>query len=242
MIDEFLSSCLEANKQVYDFINATPHEKLCEDVGIGEGGDMSHFVDIQAEKIFIKHLKSYGQIFSEEIGVYGKKSNRKIVIDPIDGSDNFISKLPYFGTSIALKEDNKVINAFICNLANGDIFIKNDKGFKKGSLHVKGFRDVRINKNSSIGLFEKAYSSELFLNILQNLKMKFRSPGALALSLAYANDVDFVLFEGKIREYDIASGWYMCEDLYKKMDKNFLFVSKDKEIFDKITQKILKVG
>lgn len=242
MINDFLSSCIVANKQVHDLITSSPHEKLCEDVGVGNGGDMSHFVDIKAEEIFIKHLESFGQIHSEEIGIFGKKSDTTIVIDPIDGSDNFISKLPYFGTSIALKENNIVTNAFVCNLANGDIFIKNKQGFKQGSLHVEGFRDVTCNKNSSIGIFERAYKSDFCLNILQNLKIKFRSPGALALSLAYARSVDFVLYEGSIREYDIASGWYMCEDLYRKMDKNFLFVSKDKEIFDKISQKILKVG
>jgi myo-inositol-1(or 4)-monophosphatase len=46
--------------------------------------------------------------------------------------------------------------------------------------------------------------------------------------------VDFVLFEGAVREFDIAAGWYMSEDLFRFKNDNFLLVSKDKGIFDKI--------
>jgi len=66
--------------------------------------------------------------------------------------------------------------------------------------------------------------------------IKYRSPGAFALSLAYAHDVDFVLYEGKMREYDIAAGLYMCEDLYVEKREDLLLVSQNKEIFDKILQ------
>jgi myo-inositol-1(or 4)-monophosphatase len=54
--------------------------------------------------------------------------------------------------------------------------------------------------------------------------------------LAYAHDVNFVLYEGKMREYDIAAGLFMCEDLYIKKTEDLLLVSKNKEIFGKIAQ------
>lgn len=238
----FIKECIKANREISDFINTTSHKKLCKDVGMGSGGDMSHFVDVKAEKIFIKYLKNFGQIYSEEIGVYGKKSPVQVVIDPIDGSDNFISQVPYFGSSVALKKNGKTLCGIVCNFANGDIFIKTKKRFKTGNLKTLDFTDVKSNNFSSVGVFERAYCSEVYAPKLQSLKIKFRSLGALALSLAYANRVNFVLYEGKVREFDIAAGWYMCEGLYRKKTENYLFVSKDKQNFDKIHEKLLKVG
>ncbi len=238
----FINSCTNACLEVQSLIQNNPHERLCEDISVGFGGDMSHFIDIEAEKIFISHLSKYGQIISEEIGSYGEKSENKIIIDPIDGSDNFISKVPYFGSSIALKKNGIVKKSFIVNFANGDIFYKIDKNVMQGRLGKEDFKKTTLNKNSSLGLFERSYKSEFVINSLKELNLKFRSPGAVALSLAYAKNVDFVLYEGEIRSFDVAAGLHMCEDLYAKKDKNFLFVSKDKQIFDRICKKLLKAG
>ncbi len=239
---DFVKSVKKANLKILKFIKKTPHEKLCKAISIGKGGDMSRFVDIEAEKIFIKHLKKYGQILSEEIGYYGKKCDTLIVIDPIDGSSNFISSLPYFGTSVAFKKNGIVKCAIVCNLENEDIFIKKGKKLKQGKLKKKSLKKVKKNKFSSVGIFEKSYDSKIFDKRLKKMGLKYRSPGALALSLAYANNVDFVLYEGDVREFDIAAGWYMCDNLYKIKEKNYLFVSKDKQNFDKIRKKVLKAG
>lgn len=238
----FIKAVVKANIEIRKYIDKTPHAKLCKDVSIGNGGDMSHNIDIKAENIFIKYLKDFGQIYSEEIGILGEKSLYQIIIDPIDGSDNFLSKIPYFGTSVALKKNNKTICGIVCNLANGDIFIKTKKGLKKGVLNESKFHEVASNDFSSTGVFEKSYSSEKFIQKMISLKIKFRSCGALALSLAYAKNVDFVLYEGNVREFDIAAGWYMCDDLYRLKTKKYLFVSKDKQNFDRICKKVLKVG
>ncbi len=238
----FINSCLQACLETQKLIQNNTHERLCEDISVGFGGDMSHFIDLEAEKIFIKHLAKYGQIISEEIGSYGKTSENKIILDPIDGSDNFISKVPYFGASIALEQKGIVTKSFIVNFANGDIFYKIDKNVMQGKLEKQNFTTLKTNQNSSLGLFERSYKSEFGIKILKELSLKFRSPGAVALSLAYAKNVDFVLYEGEIRSFDIAAGLHMCEDLYIKKGQNFLFVSKDKQIFAKICEKLLKAG
>ncbi|PID47186.1 MAG: inositol monophosphatase [Proteobacteria bacterium] len=241
-MSEFVEDCIRACGEILDLIKETPHEKLCQDLQVGFGGDLSRFIDIQAERIFVKYLGKYAQIISEESGAIGEKSEFQIILDPIDGSDNFVSNIPYFGSSIALMKNKKCIKAFVCNFANGDVFYKENSFLKKTNLQKNQIKNEHTNHFSKCGIFESSYKSEIFFPILKQMQIKFRSLGALALSLSYARQVDFVLYEGELRAYDIEAGLYMCEDLYVKKDKNFIFVSKDKQIFDKIGEKLLKVG
>jgi len=183
-----------------------------------------------AEKIFVNHLGSFGYIDSEESGKIGQGAYR-IVLDPIDGSDNFLSQLPYFGSSVALEKEGDVLAGIICNFANGEIFIKTKSYFREGSLDQKLLKDVVNNPCSSLGIFERAYRSRHYAKKLFDAHMKYRIPGASALSFAYAHRVDFVLFEGEVREYDSKAGLFMCENLYKYEYNDLLLICKDLKQF-----------
>ena len=236
-LEGFINSCLEANREIYQLF------LYCDDsfknkVSQGFGGDVSIKADLEAEKIFIKYLSKYGQIFSEESGYVGE-GEFKIVIDPLDGSDNFKSNFPYYGTSVSLKKDDKVLAGIITNLSNSDVFIKTSDYFKKGKLFSKSCHDVVENSFSTIGIFERAYANKPLANKLKDSGIKFRISGAVALSLAYAREVDFVLFYGTLREFDISAGFFMCEGLYSFHNKDTYLFSKDKQIFDKIKSLIM---
>ncbi len=235
MID-FLDAAIKANKEILDVIKNNTHEFLCEDISLGFGGDVSKRVDIIAEDIFIKHLEVFGDILTEERGLVEGDGEFNLIIDPIDGSNNFASNIPYFGTSVALKKGNDRVASVITNLATKEIFYKENKKFQKAKLDNLIFKGVVANRCSSIGIFERSYCSDFAYDILKSQKIKFRSLGAFALSLAYAREVDFVIYEGKRRVYDVEAGLHMCEDLYILEEDDFLLISKDKEIFAKISQ------
>lgn len=61
---------------------------------------------------------------------------------------------------------------------------------------------------------------------LNKKRIKFRSPGAAALSLSYANNCQFVIFAGKVREFDVAAALYICSDLFIHQDPEFLIIAK----------------
>ncbi len=237
-LDLFINSAIAANKELYKLINSDAKSSFYEHFSKGAGGDVSSGIDLAAEEIFIKHLLSYGSIHSEESGVVGD-GKKRIILDPLDGSDNFLSKLPYFGTSVALEIDGEIRSAVICNLANEDLFVKGRDFFKYTKLGKLDFKDVSKHKHSTVGVFEKAYKSEILAPKMKKANIKYRNPGALALSLAYAHYLDFVMFEGEIREYDVAAGFYMCEGLEFYKEDKFFLISKDKNLFDKLI-KIIK--
>lgn len=233
---DFVEAVTAANKTIFlllesEGLSAYHHQSFA----VGAGGDKSSGIDLAAEKIFIDYLQPFGTIISEESGILiNSHNNIQIILDPIDGSDNLLSHLPYYGTSVALRENGKCTKAIVTNLANGDIFIKENDGLQKGHLLSSALVPVSINPFSKVGIFERSYCSTVVAKKLKSAGIKYRSPGAFALSLAYAHDVSFVLYEGKIRIYDVEAGMLMCEDLYTYKEDELFLVSKDKETFDKI--------
>jgi len=233
-----VKASVEANREIYKIIKKGFDEKLCRKLTVGAGGDVSREIDIVAENIFIKHLGAFGKIDSEESGEVGEGAYQ-IILDPLDGSDNFLSQVPYFGSSIALEKENEVLVGIICNFANGDIFVKTKEIFELGHLDERDFKSVVKNPCASVGIFERAYRSQTYAKKLFLHEIKYRIPGAVALSFAYAHYVDFVIFEGEIREYDSKAGLFMCENLYKCEYNNLTLICKDLKQFNSLKNILL---
>jgi len=231
----FLASCIKANEVIYQALSIPFPDSYLELGEIGAGGDRTSGLDKFAESVFVKHLSEYGQIESEESGSIGEYRVTKIIIDPIDGSSNALSYIPYFGTSVARVIDGVVDVAIVCNLANGEIFFKDKDG---EIMEGKVFRDridpVIYGNDPQIGIFEQAYNHPELSKALMDNNLKFRSMGAVALSLAYAHRVEYMLFMGGQREYDVIAGLALCDGLEKIVTDDYVIVSRSKEIVETI--------
>lgn len=232
--DAFVEACYKAAVEVEALVRSAEHGVGCKTHTEGAGGDLSIAYDLLAEDLFVKHLSPFGAILSEESGYIGEGDDL-VVIDPIDGSDNLKSQFPYYGASVALKRENRTIAALVCNFANGDCFIRTEKGhFRRSLFRQEEYEEVKVNIHSRVGLFEKAGLHPGAARSLMDLGLKFRAPGAVALSLAYAHACMYVVFLGNMRPYDIEAGLYLCEDLHTYMGEDILIVSHNKDVFAKI--------
>jgi len=232
-------AALKANKELYQTIQSGFNETLCEKFDVGAGGDVSSGIDILAEELFVQYLSPFGTIYSEESGIIGEGEHR-IILDPLDGSDNFLSRIPYYGSSVALEIRGEVVAGIICNLVNGEVFVKTNKHFQVANIEKQHFSDVSKNICSAVGIFERAYRSTSAAKKLFSAEIKYRIPGASALSFAYASYVDFVIFEGELREYDSKAGLYMCENLYKYEYNGLLLICKDVKQFNYLKNILLE--
>ena len=226
-MNKFQKLCLKANKELKNYIDT----KLSKDdynhtSNIGEGGDISANIDLIAEKILTKYLITFGDIYSEESGLIksGLDNGYKIILDPLDGSDNFLHNIPYYGTSIALQKDGVTIDAFVYNLVNGKYYTKQN---------IKSFITI-----PSVGIFERSYASIDICKSLYDMGYKYRSSGAVALSLINAFDLQFVLFAGKARQFDLEAALFICSGLNIYKNDDFLLVCQDKKTFEQIKEKI----
>lgn len=241
-MNDFISAALLALSEIRIALNTSDDSVLFEVHSMGEGGDTSCGFDLKAEEILVRHLSSFGSIYSEESGWISPKSNCTIILDPIDGSDNFSSSFPYYGVAIARAIEGETTDGIVCNLVNSDVFVRTLDDYYRCSLDNPSLKSsINSTHNSKIGLFEKSQEHPKLIEKLMDKKLKFRSPGALALSLAYAPYVNYVLFLGTMRQFDIQAGLYLSKHLYKFNDDRYILLSNNKEVFEEI-QSIVEKG
>jgi len=174
-------------------------------------------VDISAEQAIIETLqKSYPDhcIISEEYGVIeGKDKDFQWIIDPLDGTANFVKGIPHFAVSIALKVKGKLDQAVVYDPIRGELFTAS-RG--KGA-QLNGFR-IRVKQSKDLNgaivatgfPFKKKQHLDAYMSMFKSLFVKtadMRRAGSAALDLAYvaAGRVDG-FFEIGLKPWDTAAG------------------------------------
>ncbi len=179
-------------------------------------GDFVTASDKRVEKIIIGELeKSDYSILSEESGfIEGKNKDKRWIVDPIDGTFNFLNSLPHFAISIAYEEKSEIISGIIFDPIKNEIFfaekgngaylnnsrmrVSNKSDFKNACLVTGGPRSPNAEKKP---IFEE----------YQKISMKVHNPirkfGSAALDMAYVAAGRFDgYWQRGINYWDIAAG------------------------------------
>ena len=105
--------------------------------------------DLKTEKIIMEELakgRPDYSIISEENGVKENKDNKNTwIIDPIDGTVNFLHGIPHFATSIALKHENEIISGLIFDPIKDEMFYAE----KNNGAYLNNKR-IRVSKKNNI--------------------------------------------------------------------------------------------
>ena len=118
-------------------------------------GDFVSNADIMAEKILIESLSEdrpdYG-IISEEKGSVPAKNGSPFtwIIDPIDGTTNFIHAIPYFAISVALREHDDIVAAVLFNPITNELYYA-EKGQGAFLMTPSGSKRLRVSGRSQPG-------------------------------------------------------------------------------------------
>ena len=121
--------------------------------------------DKKVEKIIIEELnkakKNYS-ILSEEIGkIENSDKDNFWIIDPIDGTTNFLHGVPHFAISIALKNKNEIISGLIYDPIKNEMFYaEKDNGAFLNNQRIR----VSSKKNLNECLFASGGKKKLNLN------------------------------------------------------------------------------
>jgi myo-inositol-1(or 4)-monophosphatase len=164
--------------------------------------------DKYVEKILIEELSKTKKNYSfltEETGVIKNKDKENIwIIDPIDGTTNFLHGIPHFAISIALKSKDELLSGLIFDPIKDEMFFaEKDKGAFLNNQRLRV-----SNKNS---LEECLFSSNNEGVKFSNLNM--RCSGSAALDLAYvASGRLDGYFQNKINLWDVAAGTLMIKE------------------------------
>ena len=158
--------------------------------------------DKRVEKILIEELEKSKKNYSfitEETGIINKSdSDNYWIIDPIDGTTNFLHGIPHFAISIALKSKNELISGLIYDPIKGEMFYA-----QKNAGSFFNNRRIRVSKKTELEdcLFATNHSGAI------QSKLNLRYTGCAALDLAYVANGRFDgYFHNKINIWDIAAG------------------------------------
>tara|TARA_A100001011_G_scaffold5236_1_gene6122 strand:- start:1073 stop:1810 length:738 start_codon:yes stop_codon:yes gene_type:complete len=196
--------------------------------------------DIRVEKIIIEELKKARpnySILSEESGSEKNKDDSYTwIIDPIDGTVNFLHGIPHFAISIALKFKNEIISGLIFDPIKNEMFYA-----EKDNGAFFNNQRIRVSKKNNI-------SECLFAlgKIKNNPELINRRSGSAALDMAYvaAGRYDGY-FQDNLNLWDIAAGIIIVKEaggIINDIDlfniKNIKVLASSTEINAKFIEKL----
>ena len=96
-------------------------------VSVKGPGEFVSAADLKAEKILRAELAKarpgYGFLLEEGGTVKGSDEHHRWIIDPLDGTTNFLHGIPHFAVSIGLERDGAIVAGVVYNPANDEVFV-----------------------------------------------------------------------------------------------------------------------
>ena len=196
--------------------------------------------DLKAEKVIIEELKKARpnySIISEESGIEkNNDKNNTWIIDPIDGTMNFLHGVPHFAISIALKSDNEIVSGLIFDPIKDEMFFAE----KNNGAFFNNHR-IRVSKKNQINKCLFAIGGK----IKRQPDIQYRRSGSAALDIAYvaAGRYDGY-FQKDLKIWDIAAGIILIKEAGGLINEIDLSKSKKLDVIAStpdIHQKLLKI-
>ena len=197
--------------------------------------------DINAEKKIIEELKKAKpnfSIISEENGIErNKDKDNTWIIDPIDGTINFLHGIPHFAISIALKSKDEIVSGLIFDPIKNEMFYaeKNNGAFFNNQR-------IRVSKKNNL-------DNCLFVTggkIKNEPNLPYRKSGCAALDMAYVASGRYDgYFQQNLNLWDIAAGIVLIKEaggLLNEIDlsinKNIKIIASSPDINAKLLEKL----
>jgi len=164
--------------------------------------------DKNVEKILIEELSKTKKKYSfitEETGIIKNKDKDNFwIIDPIDGTTNFLHGIPHFAICIALQSNDELLSGLIFDPIKDEMFFaEKDKG-----AYLNNQR-LRVSKKNSLDdcLFSSNHEGVKF----SNLNMRYSGCAALDLAYVASGRLDG-FFHNKINLWDVAAGALLVKE------------------------------
>lgn len=175
------------------------------------------YVDKEAERMLVAGLSSLvpqaGFLTEEETVRQGSREPWQWIIDPLDGTTNFLFGLPNFAVSVALAYQNEVLLGLVYEVNRSEIFYT----WKGGGAFCNG-KKIQVRQSNGLGEalvatgfpysnFEKLHAHFEAVEQFQRCTRGVRRWGAAAIDLCFVACGRFDLFfENTLNPWDVAAG------------------------------------
>lgn len=181
--------------------------------------DLFSYVDTTAERLLTEKLAQLIPgcgFINEESGIQATQNEFTWIIDPLDGTTNFIHDLPVYSVSVALQRGDLIILGFVYDIVHQELYEA-----RLGEGAYRNHHPIRISDKSELhscllatGFPQKSNfldrSVEGYINVMKTLFLKtrgLRRMGSAAIDLAYTACGRFDgFFEMHLKPWDVAAG------------------------------------
>ena len=119
-------------------------------VSVKGPGDFVSTADLRAEKVLRTELQKarpgYGMLMEESGDTAGSDARHRWIVDPLDGTTNFLHGIPHFAISIALERDGEIVAGVIYEPLRDELFWA-----EKGGSAFLNDRRLRVSARRSLG-------------------------------------------------------------------------------------------
>lgn len=183
--------------------------------------DMVSYVDKTAEQKLVQNLEKLipdAGFITEEKTISREGKIYKWIIDPLDGTTNFIHGIPAYGISVALYEDALPVLGVVYELNRGEMFYS-----YKGGMAFLNKKEIQVSVNPDLksSLLATGFpyyqfdKQPQYLKLLEEMMQKshgVRRIGAAAIDLVYTACGRFdAFFEFNLQQWDFAAGCFIVQ-------------------------------
>ncbi len=218
--EAFLDVAIRAARSAGRFIVENMGRISTADVDIKQASDFVTYVDRESERMIIEAIRQEfpgHTILAEES--LREKGEYLWIIDPLDGTTNYIHGYPMFAVSIALKHDNRIEVGVVFDPLRDELFtaISGKGAYLNGRpIGVSGINDIGGSLLTTGFPFRKKEMIDLYLRLFRRLFNRvsdIRRAGSAALDLAHlACGRCDGFFELGLSPWDVAAGGLLIKE------------------------------
>ncbi|WMN07643.1 inositol monophosphatase family protein [Marivirga arenosa] len=225
-------------KEVGEFIKIESQNFNSDKVEHTGFNDLVSYVDKEAEKRLVEGL---GRILPESGFIAEEGTSTKTgetynwIIDPLDGTTNFVHGLPVYSISVALQQDNEIVSGIVLEINKDECFEA-----VKGSRSRLNGKSISVSKNTSLSQsliatgfpyynFDKMDDYLSILKFLMENSHGVRRLGSAAVDLSYVACGRYEgYFEYNLNAWDVAAGAFIVQQAGGQVsrfngDSDFIF-------------------
>jgi myo-inositol-1(or 4)-monophosphatase len=222
-LPKITNQVIEVAKEAGAFIQQEATKFNTDAIEYKDVNNVVSYVDKETEKLIVEKLNKIlpeaGFITEEGTAETSDYNSLNWIIDPLDGTANFIHGLPNYSTSLALVEGKKPLVGVVMNICTNEIY----SAWSGGGAWCNG-KQIHVSKVAHLGQsllatgfpYYKFENQDKYLKILESLMQKthgLRRMGSAAIDLAYVAKGHFDgFYEYNLNSWDMAAGILLVEE------------------------------
>jgi myo-inositol-1(or 4)-monophosphatase len=259
-VNDILEDALKIIRSTSTFIKEQIDQVTTEDIEEKDLNSLVSYVDKEAERLLVNGLsgliQNAGFITEEDTVDQQAGKEYRWIIDPLDGTTNFLNQVPHFAISVALQKNEKTIIGIVKEVNSGEEWtaVENQGAYLNGkriNVSQKPYHSILVATGFP---YSNDHDYDAYFHILKYWLTETRGMrrlGSAALDLCYVACGRFgAYYETTLNAWDVAAGALIVQEAggivcdFSK-GENYLFggeiLATNSVVFNQVLQKIQSI-